>query len=67
MLYYYPSFHLYQRQEYNPYPWTYPGSSPYVYERPPFFNSPCYRECIRSGADSYSAAISVVSVKKKDL
>lgn len=53
MLYYYPPFHLYQRQQYNSYPWTYPGSSQYMYGRPHFFNSPCYRECIRSGADSY--------------
>lgn len=57
MLYYYPSFHLYQRQEFNSYPWAYQlthsGSSPYVSARPPFYNSPCYRECIRSGADSY--------------
>lgn len=54
MLYYYPPFHLYQRQQYNYYPWTnpwtYPGSSHYVYGHP---NSPCYRECLSSGAGSY--------------
>lgn len=52
-MYFYPSYDSDQRQYYNVYPGTYPGGSPYMYGLPSLFDSPCYRECIRSGADSY--------------